>query len=178
MCRRARSGLAAVFIFVLAIFGSSHAASPAQAAGIHRIFVPLAATTPSLWSATELQAVALINQHRQAKGCPPAQISPELSVASKRHSRDMAENNYFSHTGLNGSTFSQRAQAASYQYWPSGEVLAAGYPTAADAVNGWMNSPAHRDIIMNCNNNDIGIGLHSQATSQWQHYWTAVFGRR
>ena len=179
MCRRAHSGLAALIIFVVfAVFGSPHAAAPARAAGIRRIFIPLAATMPSFWSAPEQQAVELINQHRRANGCAPAQINFELSIAAKNHSRDMAEHNYFSHTGLNGSTFGQRAQAANYQYWPSGEIIAAGYATAAEVVNGWMNSPGHRDIILTCANDDIGIGLHSQTNSQWQHYWTAVFGQR
>ncbi|HEX6291526.1 MAG TPA: CAP domain-containing protein [Herpetosiphonaceae bacterium] len=179
MRRCARTGLAAVIVsIVLVLVGAPQAVSPARAASTYRIFTPIATAPPPFWSTPELQAVDLINQHRRANGCAPAQLSYELSVAAKNHSRDMAEHNYFSHTGRNGSTFGDRARAAGYPYWPSGEIIAAGYASAQDVVNGWINSSGHRAIILDCNNDDIGIGLHVHAGSQWQYYWTGVFGQR
>jgi uncharacterized protein YkwD len=179
MCRRARTGLAAVLLFVVFCgLATPQAASQTQSGTPYRIFAPIAIVPPSFWSAAELQAVDVINQHRRANGCSPVQLNHELSVAAKNHSRDMAEHNYFSHTGLNGSTFGDRARAANYAYWPSGEIIAAGYTSASEVVNGWMNSSGHRAIILNCNNDDIGIGLHILPTSQWRYYWTAMFGQR
>lgn len=179
MCRCARNGLAAIIIaFLICIFGSAPAVPSARAATTYRVFAPIASSPPSFWSPQELQAVDLINQHRRASGCAPVQLNQELGVAAKNHSRDMAEQNYFSHTGLNGSTYWQRAQAANYPYWASGEIIGAGYTTGAEVVTGWMNSQGHRSIILTCNNDDIGIGFYSKSGSQWQHYWTAVFGQR
>jgi uncharacterized protein YkwD len=179
MCRSARNGLVAVFIAALVwICGSTPVVPTARAATPYRVFAPIAATVPSFWSPQELQAVDLINQHRRSAGCGPLQLSQELSIAAKNHSRDMAENNYFSHTGLNGSTYWQRAKAANYPHWTSGEIIGAGYATGSEVVAGWMNSQAHREIILTCDNDDIGIGLYSKTGSQWQHYWTAVFGQR
>ena len=179
MCRCARSGLAAVIItIVISILGAAAPVPSARAAGAFRIFVPIASSPPSFWSPQELQAVDLINQHRRNAGCAPVQLNQELGVAAKNHSRDMAEKNYFSHTGLDGSTYWQRAQAANYPYWASGEIIGAGYTTGVEVVGGWMNSSGHRSIILTCNNDDIGIGFYSKSGSQWEHYWTAVFGQR
>lgn len=179
MCRCARNSLvAAIITIVVSILGSAATVPSARAAGTSRVFVPIASSPPSFWSPQELQAVDLINQHRRNAGCAPVQLNQELGVAAKSHSRDMAEKNYFSHTGLDGSTFGQRAKAANYQYWPSGEIIGAGYATGTEVVNGWMNSSGHRSIILTCNNDDIGIGFYSKSGSQWGHYWTAVFGQR
>jgi uncharacterized protein YkwD len=178
MCRSARNGLAAVLIAAFVwICGSTPAVPVARAATSYRVFVPIAAI-PSFWSPQELQAVDLINQHRRNAGCAPLQLSRELSTAAKNHSRDMAERNYFSHTSPNGSTYWQRAQAANYQHWASGETIGAGYASGSDVVNGWMGSQAHRAILLTCDNDDIGIGFYSKTDSEWQHYWTAVFGQR
>lgn len=179
MCRCARHGLAAVIIAVLVfILGSASAVPMARAITPYRLFVPIASSPPSFWTPQELQAVDLINQHRRANGCAPVQLNEQLGAAAKSHSRDMAERNYFSHTGPDGSTFWQRAKAANYPYWASGETIGAGYATGVEVVAGWMGSQGHREIILTCNNDDIGIGVYSKAGSQWQHYWTAVFGQR
>ncbi|MBV9791340.1 MAG: CAP domain-containing protein [Chloroflexi bacterium] len=179
MRRCARSVFTAVIItIVISILGAASPVPSARAAGTFRVFVPIASSPPSFWSPQELQAVDLINQHRRNVGCAPVQLNIELGVAAKNHSRDMAEKNYFSHTGLDGSTYWQRAQAASYQYWASGEIIGAGYTSGLEVVNGWMNSSGHRSIILTCNNDDIGIGFYSKSGSQWEHYWTAVFGQR
>jgi uncharacterized protein YkwD len=129
-------------------------------------------------STTEQQVIDLINHRRREHGCPAVSTSPELSSAAMRHSLDIATNNFFSHTGSDGSTFVNRAKDAKYVYWPSGEILAAGYTTPSAVVNGWMKSDGHRNIILTCANDDIGISLQTNPASQYRHYWTGVFGQR
>lgn len=183
MSRRAQSGLGAMIIgmmlfWLLAPQGSM----TAQANPTYRVFVPMIATsstssTAAFWSTTELQAFELINQQRRANGCAAVQLNHELGVAAKQHSQDMAANNYVGHTGKDGSSFVQRAIAAFYTSQPSGEVVAAGRATAAETVNDWMNSPAHRAIITDCANQDMGIALATATGTTYTYYWTAVFGR-
>lgn len=50
----------------------------------------------------------------------------------------------------------------------SAEVIASGATTASQAVNLWMTSPPHRDIILNPAYTKIGIGYSGG-------YWCAVF---
>jgi len=128
----------------------------------------------------EAQAVVdLVNAERVSAGCAPLQVNSKLVAAAQGHSEDMALNDFFSHTGSNGSNPGERitAQGYNYSYWA--ENIAAGYTTAASAVNGWMNSPGHRANILNCSLQETGVGYYFLAndtgTENWHYYWTQVF---
>ncbi len=128
----------------------------------------------------EAQAVVdLINAERVSVGCAPLQVNSKLVAAAQVHSEDMAINDFFSHTGSNGSSPGQRIAAQGYSYSTWGENIAAGYTTAAAAVNGWMNSSGHRANILNCNYQETGVGYYFLANDpgneNWRHYWTQVF---
>ena len=128
----------------------------------------------------EAQAVVdLINAQRVLAGCDPLQVNVKLVAAAQGHSEDMALNDFFSHTGSNGSSAGQRIAAQGYSYSTWGENIAAGYTTAASAVNGWMNSEGHRNNILNCNFKETGVGYYYLANDtgneNWYRYWTQVF---
>lgn len=128
----------------------------------------------------EAQAVVdLINEERVSAGCDPLQVNSKLVAAAQGHSEDMALNDFFSHTGSNGSTVGQRLAAQGYSYSAVAENIAAGYTTAEAVVNGWMNSSDHRDNILNCNLEETGVGYYFLANDtgnqNWHHYWTQVF---
>jgi hypothetical protein len=66
----------------------------------------------------------------------------------------MACKNYFSHTGSDGSSPFDRIKAQGYVYSYAGENLFAGngvYNDAGQAVSAWMNSPGHKQNILNPN---------------------------
>ncbi len=85
-------------------------------------------------------------------------MSPTLTTAARDHSQDMATQNYFDHTGLNGSTFSQRIAAAGYPGGTLAENIFAGDPTAQGAFDSWRNSPGHNANMLNPAYKAIGIG--------------------
>ena len=87
----------------------------------------------------------------------------------------MATNNYFSHTGSDGSTFDSRISATGYSYRMAGENIAAGAATAEAVMELWMNSPGHRANILNCGYTQIGVGYAYNAGSDYGHYGTHVF---
>lgn len=127
------------------------------------------------------QVVALVNAERATAGCNPLTIQPQLNQAALAHSEDMALNDFFSHTGSNGSSVTDRMEAAGYTNWTAaGENIAAGQTTPAEVMNSWMNSPGHRANILNCDFADIGVGYYflenDTGTENWFHYWTQVFG--
>jgi uncharacterized protein YkwD len=87
----------------------------------------------------------------------------------------MAKNNYFSHTGRDGSSFVDRLSRAGYpKEGAAGENIAYGYGTAQAVVNGWMNSDGHRRNILNCSAKSTGVGLAYRGSTA---YWTQLFGR-
>ena len=128
--------------------------------------------------AYEQQAVALINQERASRGIAPLAIVPELTQSARLESRYLADNDYWGHTWPDGTSPWDRMHWACYDYRTAAENIAAGYPTPAAAVSGWMNSDGHRAAILNTAFTEIGLGYAYNASSTYGAYWTANFGDR
>lgn len=125
-------------------------------------------------TAMEDEVTALINRERSKAGCGSVRTDERIRTAARAHSTDMAKNNYFSHTGLDGSSFVDRLARAGYpRDAAAGENIAYGYATAQEVVTGWMNSDGHRKNILNCSAKATGVGLAYGGTA----YWTQLFGR-
>jgi hypothetical protein len=62
---------------------------------------------------------------------------------------------------------------AGYEWARYGENIARGQQSAAEVVTGWMNSPAHRENIMDCRLRQMGIGLAFDGGEQ--PYWVQDF---
>lgn len=120
------------------------------------------------------EVVRLTNVERSRAGCPALRIDSRLNTAARLHSEDMARQDYFSHTSLDGRTWDQRIRAQGYGA-PSGENIAAGYPDAASVMRGWMNSEGHRANILTCSHRAIGVGIGRGGS--YGIYWTQNFGR-
>jgi uncharacterized protein YkwD len=133
-------------------------------------------TTASLASIYDNELLTLTNAERQKYNLAPLTLSSQLGQAAQGHADDMANNNYFSHTGLNGSSVSDRVRATGYSYRSVGENIAAGQRTPSEVVQGWMNSPGHRANILNSGYTQIGFGYSNQGSSTYGTYWVQVFG--
>ena len=126
----------------------------------------------------ETDLVAQVNQFRASRGLSTLTISDTLTAAAKWMSTDMAVENYFSHTSLDGRTPTQRMADAGYPAYTTwtGEDLAAGYTSARDVLTGWINSPAHYAVLTNPVYRAIGVGRSFSTSSSYQWYWAADFG--
>lgn len=126
------------------------------------------------------QVLELTNAERTKAGFKTLKLNSKLVNAAQNHSENMAEDDFFSHTGEDGSSVSDRVQDAGYQYSRVGENIAAGQKTAEQVVQGWMNSPGHRANILNPNFTEIGIGYefleNDTGSVNYNYYWTQVFG--
>ena len=119
------------------------------------------------------QVVTRTNQLRHQFGCDQLTVDHDLITASVRESFDMAVTGRFSHIGRDGSTFVSRAREAGYAQ-PAGENIAWGYRTADDVILAWMNSPHHRENMLNCDARAMGTGV--VYTRGGTPYFTEVFG--
>jgi uncharacterized protein YkwD len=138
---------------------------------------PAVAATPFAGTArasAESEVIRLTNQERARNGCRAARHEPKLSTSARRHSQDMARNDFFSHTGSDGSDFSTRAKRAGYNHAMS-ENIAKGHRTAAEVVKGWMGSTSHRKAILDCAAKAVGVGV--ARASDGALLWTQDFGR-
>ena len=100
-----------------------------------------------------------------------------LFSAAARHSRDMAVNNYFSHTSLDGRTFSRRITDEGYAWSFAGENIAAGQSSVSSVMSGWLASPGHCANIMKAEFRDVAVSCVSQAGSNYGRYWTMSLAR-
>lgn len=146
---------------------------------------PTPSPGPSPIEAFELDVLTVINGHRAAGavcggtsfGAAPALVmDSRLRTAARLHSQDMGANGYFSHTSLDGRTFSQRMSATGFNgAKPWGENIGAGYPSPAAVMAGLMASPGHCSNIMNPSYRAIGVGYAFVPGSPYGHYWTQNF---
>ena len=113
--------------------------------------------------------IALVNQERANAGVPALRFDPALARAAQAHAADMVLQNYFDHTSLDGRDFGDRAEAAGYQGFATGENIARGQETAAKVMESWMTSAGHRKNILSPDSNEIGVGVE-------QRTWVQVFG--
>lgn len=116
------------------------------------------------------EVTRLTNVERGKAGCAAVKTDARLAAAALAHSKDMVDRDYFSHTSPDGKGPGDRATAAGYPSW-SGENIAAGYPTPAAVVQGWMNSPGHKANILNCQSKATGVGYDAR-----KNMWTQMFG--
>ena len=121
----------------------------------------------------EQEVFTLLNQERAVQGLHLLAADTALIAAARAHSQDMSQNNYFSHTNLQGKSAGQRMLEAGYSLNAWGENIAAGFTTPASVMNAWMNSPGHRANILGASFCDVGVGYESQGG-----YWTQDFGRK
>jgi 3D (Asp-Asp-Asp) domain-containing protein len=115
--------------------------------------------------------VAKTNEARRVKALPSLTENPLLSKIAQAHASDMAEKNYFSHTGKDKKSPTDRARDAGFPL-SIGENIIKGPQTDVAALQGWMNSPNHRANILNTAYRQIGVG---HAEKENKHYWVQVF---
>lgn len=130
-------------------------------------------------NAFELERLAfnLINRCRENSGLPPLKWSDDVAKIARLHSENMANFNFFSHTGLDGSMVNDRADLFGISKWRAiGENIAynQGYDNPVEfAVENWMKSPAHRENLLNSRWRESGIGV--AVTKEGKYYFTEVF---
>jgi hypothetical protein len=128
--------------------------------------------------AQESDLVAIVNSFRAARGLARLAVSDTLTFASKWMATDMAVYDYFSHTSRDGRAPVQRMTDAGYPgpQTYTGENMAAGFASAAEVLNGWINSPAHYAVLTNPNYRAIGVGRAYSDGSSYHTYWVMDVG--
>ncbi len=130
-----------------------------------------------------LDAVNAFRSSAQRCGSTDFSAAPALSwncqlkQAALAHSQDMANEDFMSHTGSDGSSPGDRIDRTGYLWWTWGENVAAGYSSVSSVVQGWINSSGHCANMMNPNFTNLGAAKFSNSSSQYGIYWTQVFGR-
>lgn len=133
-------------------------------------YVPEGTTRPQGLSRDLI--MSRINDTRAANGRAALTYSSRLAQAAQTHSRLMAERGELSHTL--GGTLRERVTVAGYT-GAVGENLAGGQSTLEGAIEGWLNSPSHRNTLLSPNFVEFGLAV-SQGAGDLGIYWTMIMG--
>ncbi len=101
--------------------------------------------------------IDLTNQSRRENGLPPLLYNQRLYNAADMKGHDMVARDYFAHFAPDGTSPWHWYNQAGYQFLFAGENLAINYRSSRAVQNAWMNSPKHRQNILDKRFEDIGI---------------------
>lgn len=101
------------------------------------------------------------NDTRQELDLPFLVRNELLQNSSLQKAKDMANLAYFAHESPDGSAPWKFFKMAHYGYSYAGENLALNFPTSKRVHEGWLNSPKHRDNIVDPKFQEIGISVLS-----------------
>jgi uncharacterized protein YkwD len=122
------------------------------------------------------QEISLINATRAQKGLPALKVNATLTASANAYAKLMADRNFFSHDGIDGSSPQSRIKASGYTGRFKGEALAAGQASPQSALNTWLNSPSHNAILMDRGAVEVGVGFYSKPGTTYTTYWVFVSG--
>jgi len=107
------------------------------------------------------RVLALTNEVRQQYNLPIVRGDSLLDKAAQEKAQDMLENKYFDHFSPTGISPWHWIDKTGYDYYYAGENLAMNFLDSEEVINGWLNSPAHKENLLNKDYKDIGIAVLS-----------------
>ncbi|HSX47376.1 MAG TPA: CAP domain-containing protein, partial [Patescibacteria group bacterium] len=99
------------------------------------------------------------NEDRISNGQTKLRFNGLLNSAAQAKAEDLASNNYWAHISTTGKTPWNFITNSGYYYQKAGENLAYGFGSANDVVQAWLNSPEHKDNMLNKDFEDVGFGI-------------------
>lgn len=103
--------------------------------------------------------VDLLNDTRQRQGLVTLKNNLQLQEAARRKGEDMLKKQYWAHFGPNKETPWDFITKQGYDYEYAGENLAKGFTTSEAVHTAWLNSPTHRDNLLNPYYDEVGIAV-------------------
>ncbi|MGH1357708.1 MAG: CAP domain-containing protein [Burkholderiaceae bacterium] len=122
-----------------------------------------------------------------AKQAPVAQIpsrpllqwNTQLASAAEQHARAMVEQRFFDHVDPAGDTVGNRVSRAGYRWRQVGENLAAGHESIEEAVQGWLLSTGHCEVMIDETFTEFGLAQVRSADplDSYGVYWALVVAK-
>jgi uncharacterized protein YkwD len=177
--RHAATVLAAAVAALAAPAGAQASAQDAPCPGAD--LTPVAGNTTQVSQAT----LCLLNDERVSHGLQPLTVAQGLTQPSAAYSARMVTEGFFAHVAPDGATLTDRLEANGYidpdGDWTVGENIAWGQgniSTARAIMVAWMNSPEHRDNILEPEYEEVGIGVvpGTPGDTSWGATYTTDFG--
>lgn len=140
---------------------------------------------PSSNETYEQEVLRLVNEIREKKKLPVLEWRESLTWAARYHAKDMIVDNYFEHDLYDRKgrrlkkicdTFEKMDFFVGKEMFSRAENIGAGSRTPAEMVQDWMDSPGHKENILDSEAKYIGIAYLYDSNSEWKSYWVQCFG--
>jgi len=121
----------------------------------------------------ENQIMALVNHERVKNGLLPLIMNEQLCSIARLKCQDMSDHGYCGHQSpIYGSPFDMLKRFG-VDYSFAGENVAMGQKSPRSVMDGWMNSPSHKNAILNSNYKELGVGYLKSLNGS--NYWVQLF---
>lgn len=107
------------------------------------------------------QLLVETNQARVQAGATELTLHPDLNQAALAKAQDMLAQQYWAHVAPDGKEAWDFIKAANYSYRYAGENLARDFANSSEVVQAWLNSPTHRDNLLNGKFTQMGLAVVS-----------------
>ncbi len=113
--------------------------------------------SPQVAAVVSSVLIDLANGDRAANSLQSLKLNPVLTAAAQAKANDMASLGYFAHVSPQGLEPWHWFKEAGYTFRYAGENLAIDFSDSGDVERAWMNSPKHRENILDPRFTEIGI---------------------
>ena len=123
-----------------------------------------------------------LNLVRAEKSLPPLKMCRPLVGVAQKFAQTMANQNFYSHTGRDGSTPGSRIQKAGYNWMKAqggasvAENIAAGQKSVDEVMKAWSKSKPHYKNMTSDEFTHAGFGMATNPKSKYKKYWVQNFG--
>ena len=105
------------------------------------------------------EVIRLTNEERAQNGVGALSENKTLDDAALAKGLDMLNKGYWAHIAPDGTQPWAFFTNFGYSYRFAGENLARDFSNPSSAVDAWMNSPSHRENLLNAKYKDIGVAV-------------------
>lgn len=130
--------------------------NPPDSVILHQRFFSDLSTTQD--NQLEYEVIRLVNLEREKHNLSPLSTCDYLMTVAQAKSADMYDNNYIAHTSPVYGSLTDLLNYFHIDYRLAGENIAAGQQSPSEVVEAWMDSPGHRQNILNPDYHRIGVG--------------------
>ena len=119
----------------------------------------------------QAEVLRLVNIERDKAGLNRLSTNSALNNAATLRAKELQQS--FSHTRPDGQSPFTVLKEFNITFYTAGENIAMNYQSPQAVVDGWMNSPGHRENILNGSFNQLGVGVFR--TDQTPYQWVQLF---
>lgn len=142
---------------------------PAENAKSRNVVDPDSKRTLGKLTKVEQALLRYTNRARKQNDKPELQAVSHFNMGAQMHAINMARQRKMEHV-LDEKSAKDRLEDVGYQFAVFGENIAARYPNEKATVAGWMNSPPHKENLLDEKNRgftQVGTGAHRAANGVW-----------